>query len=483
MYACLFVPADAGGGLRGQELLDLALEFSPVVEQTASDTVVFSIAPLEKLFGTPHQLASEIGRYGYERNLRANLSIAANPDTAVLLARHYPGVTFALLGHEAEKLGPIPLAHLFTHDVPVDPVLLEVLERWGLKTCEELAALPERGVVERLGMSGVYLRNLALGRVDRPLRVTAEETSYEECVHLDYALETLEPLLFLFGRVLSDLCGKLRSQSRAARVLQARLMLAAMTESDSGETKPVPSREFVCELEFPVPLDESRTMLKLLQLHLERHGPEAPVIGFVLHIEPVAPRRVQGGLFLPPNPAPDKLQVTLARIAAMVGEGNVGSPELLNTHRPDAFRMAATVMDGAGPGASDARQSEYSGSGPRLALGQGFSSKDSSRRVSTLQAESLRHDALSQLRLALRIFRPALYARVKTAGVAPKAVIASGVEGEVVEAAGPWRMSGNWWTDAPWSRDEWDVELNDGALYRIYCESKTREWYVAAMYD
>jgi protein ImuB len=62
-------------------------------------------------------------------------------------------------------------------------------------------------------------------------------------------------------------------------------------------------------------------------------------------------------------------------------------------------------------------------------------------------------------------------------------VIASGVEGEVVEAAGPWRMSGNWWTDAPWSRDEWDVELNDGALYRIYCESKTREWYVAAMYD
>jgi protein ImuB len=53
----------------------------------------------------------------------------------------------------------------------------------------------------------------------------------------------------------------------------------------------------------------------------------------------------------------------------------------------------------------------------------------------------------------------------------------------VIEAAGPWRTSGDWWTSSPWMRDEWDVELSDGALYRIYCESKTKDWYVQAVYD
>ena len=92
-------------------------------------------------------------------------------------------------------------------------------------------------------------------------------------------------------------------------------------------------------LEFPVPLTDHRTMLKLLQLHLERHPPEAQIVAFQLRVEPVEPRRVQNGLFLPATPLPDKLQITLARIAGMVGEENVGSPQRLNTHRPDAFRM------------------------------------------------------------------------------------------------------------------------------------------------
>jgi protein ImuB len=149
-------------------------------------------------------------------------------------------------------------------------------------------------------------------------------------------------------------------------------------------------------------------------------------------------------LFLPPTPAPDKLQITLARIAGMVGEENVGAPELLNTHRPDAFRLRPLVLD---------------------------------------ERQAVTGDVPSTLKLALRLFRPALYARVHTAGMRPKDVIAPGVEGRVIEAAGPWRTSGDWWTESPWARDEWDVELSDGALYRIYCESKTHDWYVHAVYD
>lgn len=412
-----------------ESLLDLALKFSPEVERVTEDTVVFSIGPLRKLMGSPYEIASEICRTGYERKLQASLAIASNPDAAILLARHFIGVTLVTPGEEQLKLAPLPLSALFEHDIPVDLALLDVLQRWGLKTCEELAALPERGVVERLGKAGLYLLHLARGQVQRPLRISAPETSYQEQMALEHPLELLEPLLFLLARVLTDLCTRLRSQSRAARSLTAEFEMEGQT----------PHR---CTLEFSVPVDDSRMILKLLQLHLERHPPGAPVNTFSLRIEPVEPKRIQGGIFLPPTPQLDKLQLTLARVAGMVGKENVGTPVLLDTHRPDAFEMTALPSNEPGEQPSTAT-----------------------------------------LRLAIRLFRPALEARVRVVEYAPKHVTAPMVKGQVMQSAGPWKTSGEWWATTAWSREEWDVALDDGGLYRIYQETPSGKWYVHGVYD
>lgn len=432
MYACLYLPENPNGRASTASLLKLAQEFSPEVEQASTDTVVFSITPLGRILGSCQQIASEICRRGHERKLNANLGVAANPDTAILLARHFPGVTLAASGEEPLRLAGIPLKGLFTHDVPIDSGVLDTLHQWGLKTCKDLAALPESGIMERLGMPGVYLRKLALGRLNRPLRIAAQETGYEERMDLEHPLDRLEPLLFLFGRVLSHLCGRLRSQSQAARMLETQLFL------DGKE-------ECRCNLEFPVPLSESRAMLKLLQLHLERHSPGAPVLGFALRIEAVEPRRIQSGLFLPPRPEPDKLQVTLARIAGLVGDENVGTPQLVDTFHPDAFRW--TTLDDS----------------------QRLRKPDDFRRQT--------------LRLSMRIFRPAIHAQVHVVDSIPKRVVAAGVRGRVLESSGPWKTSGEWWSSQYWSREEWDVELEDGALYRIYCDLPTSAWYMHGVYD
>src|SRR5215471_2146912 len=150
MFACLYASSP------GNALAALAAEFSPLVEKTAPDTVIFSVVGLERLIGAPQQIAAEVARRGSEMGILANLAIAHNPDTAMMAARHLPGITIIPLGKEADRLGGIPVTSL-----EATPELIETLNRWGIRTLADLAALPEIGIAERLGEEGVLLRKLA----------------------------------------------------------------------------------------------------------------------------------------------------------------------------------------------------------------------------------------------------------------------------------------------------------------------------------
>ncbi len=54
---------------------------------------------------------------------------------------------------------------------------------------------------------------------------------------------------------------------------------------------------------------------------------------------------------------------------------------------------------------------------------------------------------------------------------------------EVVTCAGPWRASGQWWDTDPWARDEWDIALADGTLWRLAHDRITKSWPLDALYD
>ena len=55
--------------------------------------------------------------------------------------------------------------------------------------------------------------------------------------------------------------------------------------------------------------------------------------------------------------------------------------------------------------------------------------------------------------------------------------------GRVVQAAGPWRVQGDWWSDGSYARDYYDAQLSDGCIYRLYCDLETRSWFVDGVYD
>jgi protein ImuB len=398
-------------------LAALAFEFSPMVEQTAADTVTLDASGLDRLFGLPQDVAAAMARRASEAGVKASIALASNPDAAICAARGFAGVSIIPYGDEAKFLGPLPVSLLGPA-----PELQETLERWGIRRLQELAALPPLGIAERLGPEGLRLRELARGEADRKLLPIAEPQLFEDEIELEYPVELLEPLAFLLARLINGLCTRLATRALATDELRLRLKL---------ETRAAHDRT----LRLPVPSLDAKAFLKLLQLDLETHPPTAPVVHVRLEVNPVKPQAAQTGLFVLAAPEPVKLELTLARIRAIVGEGRVGRPELLDTHRPGAFRM------GSGRPA------------PRPYRGE----------------------------LAFRIFRPPRLARVAIASGQPRFVAAEGIRGQVMEFAGPWRTSGDWWTIDPWSRDEWDIALSDGALYRIYCEP--RGWFIEGSYD
>lgn len=215
-------------------------------------------------------------------------------------------------------------------------------------------------------------------------------------------------------------------------------------------------------LRLPVPLLDAKLFLKLLQLDLKANPPGAPVAKVHLRIEPAKPRPAQNGLFMPASPEPEKLELTLARLSAVVGEGRVGSPALLDTHRREAFEVHHF-----------APESTSCGNG-RLAAG--------GKRPAF-------HNQTGEIVTALRILRPPIAVRVSHSKGQPSHVMSRKrrqISGGILWAAGPWRSSGDWWEQDAWVRDEWDIAVQESegiGLYRLIHDLLTSEWLLQGRYD
>ncbi len=55
--------------------------------------------------------------------------------------------------------------------------------------------------------------------------------------------------------------------------------------------------------------------------------------------------------------------------------------------------------------------------------------------------------------------------------------------GRVVRAWGPWRVSGDWWAGDRFAREEWEVEIADGTVYRVFRDEFSERWFVDAIFD
>jgi protein ImuB len=452
-------------------LLDCAQSFSPEVEDTAPDTVVLSLAGLEPLFGPLPRVARELAQRASRMGLEINVAVAVNPDAAILAARGFPGVTLIPPGRESERLGEL-LVDVLTQSFSSDPKesarWLETFDRWGVRNLRALSALPEVPVAERLGQQGIRLLKLARGEASRSLRVFESAPVFQEEIELEHPIVLLEPLAFLLNRMLEQLCARLGTRTLAVQELQLKMELVQQVE----DCDPDQTTTFTRTLRLPVPMLDAKVFLKLLQLDLQAHPPGAPIAKIHLRAEPARPRSTQSGLFLPVFPEPEKLELTLARIAGIVGAGRVGAAGLLDTHREDAFQMLPFVPVQLDPPPSSSKKRE----------------KSVPKNDNVIRSEEIAQDKMSAV-IALRLFRPPLRAIVNVKDGKPvrlKCLQHPELAGEIVWTAGPWRSSGDWFEQEGWSREEWDIAMpaeNEIILYRLVEDKLCRNWWLEGMYD
>ena len=296
--------------------------------------------------------------------------------------------------------------------------ILDILHRWGIHTLGQFAALDKEEVGTRLGPMSLQLWDRAKGKTTRLLKLVPPPESFEEAFEFENEIETVEPLLFMLRRFLQQLSLRLDALYLVASELRLQI-----TFSDKST--------YQHQFKIPEPTINGEVLFRMLHTHLENFQSDFPIIAVALKAEATKPSYQQFNLFETALRDPARLSETLARLTGLLGVDRVGTPVLEETHRPDAFRIVPFAW----------------------------------------QLPSC----------ALRRFRAPLPASMLLIKNKPAYLRSAEIQGEVLRQKGPYAASGNWWDEKTWEREEWDLELENGALCQ--CHSHAGQWELDGIYD
>jgi len=399
-------PRDPAAEVEAQRLLlAAALTLSPRVEATAAGccTVDLKGADPTKTAIQMRQCVTELAQNG----LPARIGVG----TTILIASYAARIAEPILHvtDETNFLHPLPLAF-------AEPTArqIEILTSWGIHTLGALTDLPKAEIGERLGTGGIHLWERAAGQKERVLKLIEPPQSYVAQWRYEPPVESLEPLLFKLTRYAERVAWELKASGLVAQELTLTLFLEDETEH---------RRTF----RLPEPSAEVDRWLRVLHTHLETVRTNASVTEVILAAAPTRPLEKQDGLFDTGLKDPATFWENLARLNALVGNDRVGTPVMIDTHRPDQFTLEKPP------------ESIPTATPPPL------------------------HPPCG---LTLRRFRPAWPAHVLWIDDRPSQIECPHFADAIRTAVGPWQISGDWWRDA-WSVELWQIELASHGVYQL----------------
>ncbi len=489
MYTCLYLDqhlSKCSAQYSTSALIRLAEDYSPRIELHGPCLVMMDMYGMSQLYKTPQEIGMTLRRAAADRGLVVRVAVSATQTAALLITQARSGLTIVPVGSEAAVLGPLPVTVLRKlsqvqdsssdknskrqkrhqrglHVVPAAMsvsvgVCLPTIQRWGIKTLGDLAALPAQQLFGRLGSIGRVLQHIARGQDERPLLSKQGRDSVEQAVTFDCPIDRLELLSFELGRLLHLLCETLEYRDECAGALHTQLILV------SGE-------KYKRSLRFPTPLRDAQKLRALILLDLEERQLPEGVNGMTVSIDTVPNRKLQYSLFAPAVPSPERLSILVARLKVLVGAGRCGVAELIDSHYPGAFKMQ-----------------EFNPKSLKDKDGKHFKDKEAALRLLPAVIRRFRMPVRAQVTVGKLSGSP-VSLTVKTQRVA---------SGRIVASSGPWRSSGNWWegetrnvsrdqdhgiASHPWNRDEWDIVLSGGSVYRLFRDRLVDKWFVEGVMD
>jgi protein ImuB len=492
------------------EVMSCAEQFSPRIESIARPreescgaTLVLDVSDSERLLGGPWQIGTNVQKAIEAMGYEGSVAVSHNAYVSVLAARGAAydvnrgatrdvnrdanrdvnrgaeGITVIARGCEAESLATLPLTVL-----ELDDAEAKTFAAWGINTLGQLATLPTKSLVSRMGQTGFNLQAQARGEYNH-LLVPGEEPADAalcESMELGSPVELLEPLLFLLSQMLERVTHRAERRALAIASVETCLVLDGTTNGVCSELRLFEQRrtehrhteqlqsEHRRTVRPTLPERDHRTLLKLIQLDLELHPPAAPVIGLRIEAHPARPQTAQPGLFAAEAPEAGRMEILLARLRKLVGENRVGAPELLDSHVPEAFRITK-FETGFGTG-TDCKKKFGRQNGvprglkPRISCG-GYGTAEAVPFQSSIYATGTNSETAHPTAsadahttaptMAMRMVRPPRPIAVELREDAPTAMYYEGKRFRLQAGAGPWRTSGAWWTNPAWCREEWDV--------------------------
>jgi len=412
-------------------LLECVSKFSPRIEETFSTDAcgfVLDISGSERLFGPSVAIARSLRASMATAGFRTSVSVSHNFDTARMNAEFIRGINVIPHEQEASTIASIPISAL-----PLTAEHIATFALWGIRTLGELAELPEEELITRLGQQSTLWLKFSRGTAEHTFQPIEAKFELKEHIEFETHVEQLDSLLFIGANMINNLVS--RATGRA-------LSLATLTVQMSLEKHLVYERV----IRPAIPSNDRKFLLKLLQLEIAAHPPQAAIASLTLTAEAGQQSKVQLGLFAPQTPEPSRLDVTLARLKALVGDDRVGSPVLKDSHRSGSFDMENFAIP--------SRSSPHS---------------DATARIS------------------FRRMRPPHPVRVQIHFQKPSSFRDGTDRYDVQVAYGPWHSSGCWWSVNQWDVEEWDVMATNNRGDSIGClivhDHLNDRWLLDAFYD
>ncbi|MFY9739539.1 MAG: hypothetical protein WAK11_10875 [Candidatus Cybelea sp.] len=353
-------------------------------------------------------------------------------------------------GSECELLALLPLTLL-----DIEAEIVERLALLGIERLGDLAALPHGPFVRRFGTAAARWHELARGIDRRPFVPRSRAVAIEASIFGEGRAVDEAQVFFALRMLLTHVCADLERCGKRAGALHLAL------ELEDSQT---------CTFDVPLamPTAHERTMFDMMRVKLEGATFESAIVGLRVQARQLEEGGEAQALFGVDDFDPQRVAVTIARLEAMLGasiaRATTREAHLLEerfAYRPFDSALCASLRTGSVEG----------------------------RQISE------KHALVPQLRL-LEVREIAVELRAREPAM---------VDGQaVMQCVGPWRIA-----ERPssfvlrqaqddkaqddkaqdditalrtgFSRDEYDVVLEDGTFARIYRQGS--HWYMRGVYE